>query len=483
MDQLPIALKLQGRKVVVTGGGTVAARKTDLALRAGADVLVVAPELSSEFITLEKMPKFRHRAGTVQASDLQDAILAFGCTEDDDADTRLYELAHAAGAMVNVPDNSELCDFNMPAILDRSPLIVSISSGGASPLLARIIKERLESSIPARFGELASFLRHIRERIDGRFADLRARRHFLEKVIDGPAADLVLSGDIAGADARVDAELDAWFAPTSNKPVGEVFLVGGGPGDPDLLTFRALRLIQRADVIVYDRLIGSPILDLVRRDAERIYVGKRKNQHELPQEEISKLLVKLAREGRRVLRLKGGDPFIFGRGGEELETLAEAGIPFQVVPGVTAASGCASYAGIPLTHRDHAQVCIFVTGHAKGGRPDIDWEVLLRPNQTVAIYMGLAALPELTAEFLARGADPTLPVGIVENGTKLNQRVVTGTIASITGKAHDAGLKGPAIIIVGTVVGLHEKLAWFKPGEGAQDIGRRTPEPLAIAKA
>lgn len=482
MDQLPIVLKLQGRKVVVTGGGTVAARKAELALRAGADVLVVAPALSSEFITLEKMPNFRHRAGTFEAADLTGALLAYGCSENDAEDTRLHALAHAAGALVNVPDHSELCDFNMPAILDRSPLIVAVSSGGASPLLARVIKERLESSIPAAFGELAGFLRHIRARVDARFSDLAARRHFLENVVDGPAADMVLSGDITGADARVDAELDAWLSTSGDKPVGEVFLVGGGPGDPDLLTFRALRLIQRADVIVYDRLIGSPILDLVRRDAERIYVGKRKSQHELPQEEISKLLVKLARQGRRVLRLKGGDPFIFGRGGEELETLAEAGIPFQVVPGVTAASGCASYAGIPLTHRDHAQVCIFVTGHAKNGRPDVDWEVLLRPNQTVAIYMGLAALPELAAEFLARGADPALPVGIVENGTKLNQRVVTGTIADITEKARVAGLKGPAIIIVGTVVALHEKLAWFKPGEGARDLGRMTPVPLAIAK-
>ena len=483
MDQLPIALKLQGRKVVVGGGGSVAARKTDLALRAGAEVLVVAPALTSEFVSIERHPKFRHRAGVIEAADLTGAIIAFGCHENAEADARLHRLGHAAGALINVPDTPSLCDFNMPAILDRSPLIVTISSGGASPLLARLIKERLESTIPAAFGHLAAFLGHIRERVDARFTNLRERRHFFEKIVDGPAADMVLAGDIAGADARVDTELDAWFSTKGEKPVGEVFLVGGGPGDPDLLTFRALRLIQRADVIVYDRLIGSPILDLVRRDAERIYVGKRKSEHEMPQEEISNLLVKLAREGRRVLRLKGGDPFIFGRGGEELETLVEAGIPFQVVPGVTAASGCASYAGIPLTHRDHAQVCIFVTGHAKDGKPDVDWALLLKPKQTVAIYMGLAALAELTAEFLDRGADPTLPVGIVENGTRLNQRVVTGTIADIAAKAREAGLKGPAIIIVGTVVGLHEKLAWFKPGQGAPDIGRTLPPSLAAAKA
>jgi uroporphyrin-III C-methyltransferase/precorrin-2 dehydrogenase/sirohydrochlorin ferrochelatase len=478
MEHLPINLNLKGRKAVVAGGDTHAAQRAELALKAGAEVLVVAPELSSAFAAIERMPQFSHRPGIVAEADLAGAFIAFGGSGDAAEDRRLSGLAHAAGALVAISDRPELSDFIMPAVIDRSPLVIAVSSGGTSPLLTRLITERLQGSIPAACGGLASFLRDIRERVDARIPDPREQRRFLEKIVDGKAADLVLAGDRAAAEARVDAELDAHLSATGVRPVGEVFLVGGGPGDPDLLTFRALRLIQRADVVVYDRLIGSPILDLVRRDAERIYVGKRKNLHEMPQEEISLLLVKLAREGRRVLRLKGGDPFIFGRGGEELETLAEAGIPFQVVPGVTAASGCASYAGIPLTHRDHAQVCIFVTGHAKHGKPDVDWPLLLRPNQTVAIYMGLAALPELTAEFIARGADPLLPVAIVENGTRPTQRVVTGTVADIAAKARDAALKGPAIIIVGTVVSLHEKLDWFHPGTGS-DAGRTLPAEIA----
>jgi uroporphyrin-III C-methyltransferase/precorrin-2 dehydrogenase/sirohydrochlorin ferrochelatase len=224
-----------------------------------------------------------------------------------------------------------------------------------------------------------------------------------------------------------------------------------------------MRLLQRADVVVYDRLVGSSILDLVRRDAERVYVGKMANNHELSQDEISRLLVKLAREGKRVLRLKGGDPFIFGRGGEEIEMLASEGIPFQVVPGITAASGCASYAGIPLTHRDHAQSCIFVTGHGKNGRLDLDWTTLIQPRQTVAIYMGLAMLPDLTREFIAHGANPETPVAVVDNGTRPNQAVVTGTIETIAGNVAEADIKGPAMIFIGSVVQLRDKLNWFKP--------------------
>lgn len=475
MEHLPLNLNLKSRRVLITGGGTAAARKAELVLKAGGEVLVVAPELSSEFVNIEQLDGFQHRTGPLEKRDLANAALAFACSENEDEDRRLATFARATGVLVSIPDHPELSDFIMPAVIDRSPIVIAVSSGGESPLMTRLITERLESSIPHACGNLAGFLRDVREHVDKRIPDPVAQRRFLEKIVDGKAADLLLAGDRAAAEARVDTELDAHLSTAGEKPVGEVFLVGGGPGDPDLLTFRALRLIQRADVVVYDRLIGSPILDLVRADAERIYVGKRKNLHEMPQEAISQLLVKLARDGRRVLRLKGGDPFIFGRGGEELEVLAGAGIPFQVVPGVTAASGCASYAGIPLTHRDHAQVCIFVTGHAKHGKPDVDWPLLLRPNQTVAIYMGLAALPDLTAEFIARGADASLPVAIVENGTRPTQRVVIGCVADIVDKATEAGLKGPAIIIVGTVVRLHDKLAWFQPGQELADPERTLP--------
>ncbi len=467
MEQLPIFLELKGKKVVVTGGGTIAARKADLALRAGADVLVVAPVLGDEFHALATTPRFSHRAGTPEAADLDGALIAFAAADDDSEDRRFVALARSKGVLVNVPDTPDLCDFAMPAILDRSPLVVAVSSGGASPLLVRLIKERLESTIPAAFGDLARFLGEVRDKVASRIGDLRSRRRFLEEIVDGPVADLVLAGDAERAHAELSRAIDAASAGAAAPRIGEVYLVGGGPGDPDLLTFRAMRLLQRADVVVYDRLIGSRLLELVRRDAERIYVGKAPSRHELPQEEISRLLVRLAREGKRVLRLKGGDPFIFGRGGEEIEMLADEGIPFQVVPGVTAATGCASYAGIPLTHRDHAQSCLFVTGHAKGGRVELDWKTLLQPSQTVAIYMGLAMLPELAKDFLAAGADPDMPVAVVENGTRPNQKVVTGTIASIAEDARTAGIKGPALIIIGTVVRLRQKLAWFHPERDA----------------
>jgi uroporphyrin-III C-methyltransferase/precorrin-2 dehydrogenase/sirohydrochlorin ferrochelatase len=350
----------------------------------------------------------------------------------------------------------------MPSILDRSPLLVAVSSAGASPLLGRLIKERLEAMIPAAFGNLTRFLGSIREGLQKRIPDNRRRRRFLETIVEGAVADLVLAGDETRARLELDRAVDAFVA-GGQAGQGEVYLVGGGPGDPDLLTFRALRLMQRADVVVYDRLVGSPILELVRRDAERIYVGKKRSEHALPQEEICKLLVALARQGKRVLRLKGGDPFIFGRGGEEIELLAAEGVPFQVVPGITAASGCASFAGIPLTHRDHAQACVFVTGHTKTGRLSLDFSALLQPSQTVVIYMGLAYLKDLMRDFIAHGADPAMPVAIVENGTRPNQKVITGTLADIANKAQSEAIKGPALTIIGTVVTLRDKLAWFAP--------------------
>lgn len=354
----------------------------------------------------------------------------------------------------------ELCDFITPAILDRTPLVAAITSSGASPILARTIKAELESTIPATFGELSRFLARFRDEVAARITDGAQRRRFWEDVTESAVAERVMAGDMAGAETALRERLDA-FSEGGGKPVGEVYLVGTGPGDPDLLTFRALRLMQRADVVLYDRLIGERILSLVRRDAERIYVGKKKNEHTMGQEDISRLLATLALEGKRVLRLKGGDPFIFGRGGEEIEEIARHGIPFQVVPGVTAAAGCAAYAGIPLTHRDHAQTCIFVTGHAKDGEVDLNWEALIQPNQTVAVYMGLGMLGVLTDSFLKHGMAPDMPVAVIDNGTRRRQCVVSGTLTDIAKQVEDAALQGPAIIIIGTVVTLRDKLAWF----------------------
>ncbi|MCB1506407.1 MAG: uroporphyrinogen-III C-methyltransferase [Hyphomicrobiaceae bacterium] len=461
MEQLPICLNLKGRSVVVSGNGRQAVRRACTAMRAGAKVLVVADRRSDALDEVAQQHGIEIRTGEVSADDLKGAMLVFAASEDRASNARVCELARAHGVLIS-SENSESCDFTMPSIIDRSPLLVAISSAGTSPLLVRLIAQRLEASIPAAFGKLTRFLGRARESISRRIPERRARRHFIETLVDGPVSDLVLAGDEARAQVLLERETERYVA--SGVPeIGEVYLVGGGPGDPDLLTFRALRLMQRADVVVYDRLLGSAIMDLVRPNAERIYVGKKRNEHALPQEEISKLLVRLAREGKRVLRLKGGDPFIFGRGGEEIELLAAEGVPFQIVPGITAASGCASFAGIPLTHRDHAQACVFVTGHTKTGRLSAEWVSLLQPGQTVVVYMGLAYLAELTADFIAHGADASLPVAIIENGTRPNQKVATGSLANIAEVARAEGVVGPALIIIGSVVSLRDKLAWFNP--------------------
>jgi len=461
MDHLPICFDVRGRKIIVVGGTTSAARKAEMALRSGADIVVFSSSLVADFEDLAQSDRFRHCDRAVTTADFEGCLFAYAAAEDTAIDQRTEDLARAAGVPLNVSASSERSDFIMPAILDRSPLVVAISSSGASPILARIIKARFETLVPASFGRLANFIGGFRDFVAERTSSGPERRHFWERIIEGPVADMVMSGDEEGARTELMAELDAATSHGAAPPLGEVYLVGAGPGDPDLLTFRALRLMQRADVVLYDRLIGERILNLVRRDAERIDVGKLPKKHVVPQDEISRRLVALAKEGRRVLRLKGGDPFIFGRGGEEIEALASQGIPFQVVPGITAAAGCAAYAGIPLTHRDHAQACVFVTGHGKDGRLDLDWKTLLQPRQTVAIYMGLSSLGLLTAEFIGHGADPDLPVAVIEKGTRKGQRVVTGTLGDIAGKVRDAAFEGPAMTIVGTVVQLHDELAWF----------------------
>jgi len=467
MDHLPIFLDLKDKKVIVTGGTTVAARRVEMALRAGARVEVFAAGLSNEFDDFADNENFTHTAGPVSPSDLKDCIIAYGGMEDEAVDQALTDMARAAGVLVNVADVPENCDFITPSIVDRDPLVIAVSTGGASPILARTIRARLEVMLPATYGDLTRFVGSYRDEAMKKLKAGSTRLRFWEAVTTGPVADLFLAGDEKGATEQLKAELDAAVAGTERPRLGEVYLVGGGPGDPDLLTFRALRLMQLCDVVVYDRLVGDGIMNLVRRDAERIYVGKLPKQHTVPQQDISQMLVDLAKQGKRVLRLKGGDPFIFGRGGEEIEALAAEKIPFQVVPGITAASGCSTYAGIPLTHRDHAQACVFTTAHGRDGVLDVDWDVLLRPNQTVAIYMGLSNTPHLCQGFIDRGADPDLPVAVIDNGTRPNQRVVTATVSTLCDVLKDANFKGPAMIIIGTVVNLREKLSWYKTSMGA----------------
>lgn len=470
MDQLPVFFNLQDRRVAILGGGIAALRKAELAVRAGARVTVFAEQLCTEFHKANMDGRFSHVRGEPSAHDLKDCTLLFCASEDVAQNRRVHAIAKTVGLACNVVDMPDLCDFTMPSIVDRSPVVIAISTAGTSPILGRMIKAKLETLLPAAYGQVAAFVGRYRKKVASAVTDFQQRRHFWERLLEGPVVDLVLAGQEAEAATELEAELGAAARGAQHRQKGEVYLVGAGPGDPDLLTFHALRLMQRAEVVLYDRLIGDGILNLVRRDAERIYVGKLPRDHTVPQDEISQMLLRLAREGKRVLRLKGGDPFIFGRGGEEIELLAEEGIPFQVVPGITAASGCAAYAGIPLTHRDHAQACIFITGHTKDGRFALDWKLVLQPRQTVAVYMGLSHLAELTRAFIEHGAAPSLPAALVDNGTRPNQGVVVGTLDTVAEQAAKAGAKGPAILIIGSVVQLRQKLDWYVPEEQPRPV-------------
>lgn len=467
MDYLPIFLDLRGKNTLVVGGGETAARKASLLLSAGAWVTVVCPEgLAAAFDELTGTDRLIHRRQPFSAAHLEGMELVFAAAGDEQLDHRVYEAARARHLPVNVADKPGLCSFIMPSIIDRSPVVVAVSSGGEAPVLSRLLRARLETLIPAAYGRLAALAGRFKTRVRQRFPSTEGRRKFWENALLSPIAEMVFSG----REQEAEAALARMLEQSAGIPDrGEVYLVGAGPGNPDLLTFRALRLMQQADVVVYDRLVSPPILDMCRRDAERIYVGKERDNHALPQEDINHLLVRLAKEGKRVLRLKGGDPFIFGRGGEEIETLRENGVPFQVVPAVTAAAGVASYAGIPLTHRDYAQALVFVTGHLKDNSMDLDWDMLCRPRQTVVIYMGLKGLDTLCREMIAHGLPATTPAAVVQQGTTLNQKVVTGTLETLPTLVAKAELKPPTLIIVGDVVRLHDKLSWFHPEPAADD--------------
>jgi len=461
LDYLPIFLNVRGQRALVVGNGTVAARKADLLVRAECDLTVIAATPNNDLARLIREHSITHKTGDLEAEDLDGCRLVFGASADTAVNEKLHRLARSAGIPANIADNPELCDFIMPALVDRSPLLIAIGSGGTSPLLVRMLKARFETTIPAAYGRVAEFAGEYRQRVKDSIPNMTRRRRFWETMIAGPVAEHLFSGQEEPAAALMDSLLDEAESGGDKPPKGEVYLVGTGPGDPDLLTFRALRLMQQADVVLYDRLIGDGILNLVRRDASRIYVGKMKDEHTVPQEEISEMLVRLAQEGKRVLRLKGGDPFVFGRGGEEISTLADNGVAFQVIPGVTAANGCSTYAGIPLTHRDHSQAYVVITGHEKDGELNLNWDSLIQPRQTVVIYMGLTSLGAITDGFLKHGADPATPAAVIENGTRAGQRVITGTLESLQDKSIGAGIKSPALIIVGSVVTLRDKLSWF----------------------
>lgn len=458
MDFFPIFLNLKNSPCLVVGGGEVAFRKVSALLQAGAAVTVVSPELCAAF---NELATIRHLPEPFRVAHLHDATLVIAATDDATVNKEVSMEARKRKLPVNVVDNPELCTFIMPAILDRSPLVVAFSTGGAAPILARMLRAKLEALIPPGYGRLAAFAARFRQKVREHIRHDGNRRIFWENVLEGPVAEKVFSGNEQSAESMLLDKLQN----SNHACAGEVFLVGAGSGAPDLLTFRALRLMQMADVVLYDNLVSKPVLEMTRRDAHRIFVGKIRSNHSMPQESINELMVRLARQGKRVLRLKGGDPFIFGRGGEEIETLSECKINFQVVPGITAASGVAAYAGIPLTHRDHAQSCIFVTGHLKDGSMDLDWEMLARPNQTVVVYMGLHGLETICSKLIEHGSPESTPAAIVQQGTTCNQRVVTGTLVTLPDKAKAAKLKAPTLIIIGGVVQLREKLSWFEPDQ------------------
>jgi len=460
MEYLPIFVQIKNRPCLVVGGGSIAARKVALLRKAQAEVTIVSPELCDELQQLCSDGLVQHTAREFEDLDLETCVLVIAATDQRAVNERVSALAHQLRLPVNVVDNPDLCSFIMPSIIDRSPVVIAVSTGGSSPVLARLIRTKLEGSIPAAYGRLASLVEGFRDKVKKAFPNVEARRGFWETILEGTVAELVFTGHEDDAKQVLDKAIDQ----QAEKPEmpGEVFLVGAGPGDPDLLTFRALRLMQQADVVVYDRLVSPSIMEMVRRDAEIVYVGKERDKHTMQQENINQLLVRLAKEGKRVLRLKGGDPFIFGRGGEEIELLAQEGIGFQVVPGITAANGCSSYAGIPLTHRDYAQSCVFVTGHLKDGSVDLNWKALAHPNQTVVFYMGLHGAPTLCKEMVAHGLPASTPVALVEQGTTPQQRVLIATLDTLLDVIKNEDIKPPTLIIVGDVVTLHDKLKWVE---------------------
>lgn len=460
MELLPLFLNIRERDCLVVGGGQVAARKITLLQKAGGKVLVISPVACEEIINSAERGEITFQQREFDDSDITSQAVIIAATDNADINQRVFDLAQKKNIPVNVVDNPQLSNFIVPSIIDRSPVQIAVSTGGASPVLSRLLRSRLESSIPSACGRLAGLVEEFRDAVKQRFTKIESRRHFWERILQGHIAEMVYAG--RDDDARHALTEEIANANESETETGQVYLVGAGPGDPDLLTFRALRLMQQADVVVYDRLVSEPILNMVRHDAQRIYAGKERNNHAIQQEDINLLLIRLAKEGHRVLRLKGGDPFIFGRGGEEIEGLMEQGIPFQVVPAVTAASGCSTYSGIPLTHRDYSQACTFVTGHLKDGTCNLNWPALAQPNQTIVFYMGLQAVNVICKELIAHNMPPTTPAALIEKGTTPQQKVYIGDLDSLPELVRLNDIKAPTLIIVGHVVSLHKKLNWYK---------------------
>lgn len=456
MDIFPISLKLQQQPCLIVGGGHIAYRKAVLLAKAGAVIDVLAPEIESGLLEIVNNSRGQYISACFgPALPLRNYRLVIAATNDKAVNIQVFEACEAEKILVNSVDDPPHCRFMVPAIIDRSPLVVSIATNGSSPVLSRQIRTQLEASIPHGMGRLAEFSGKWRAKAKEKIINPDERRIFWEDLYASPLKEHVFNDNIEQADRLIEQALINW-----KTPKGEVYLVGAGPGDPELLTLKALRLMQQADVIIYDRLVSPAILELCRRDADKIYVGKARSNHSVPQDGINALLVEYAQQGKRVCRLKGGDPFIFGRGGEEIQELFAAGVAFQVVPGITAASGCSAYAGIPLTHRDYAQSVRFLTGHLKEGSPELPWRELVYENQTLVLYMGLVGLEKICAQLIAHGQRPNMPVALISKGTTPEQKVVVGTLADIASKVSEHQIQAPTLTIIGEVVSLREQLQW-----------------------
>ena len=458
MEHLPIFINLKQKPVLVVGGGDIALRKINLLIKAQASVNCLSPLFCDGIASLSADKSVNLIQKSFEPDDIKNYSIIIASTDDSLVNSSISELAKKANIPVNVVDSPELSSFIMPSIVDRSPVIIAVSSAGKAPVLARIIRAKLETVIPSAYGLLAEIAGEYRQKVKNRFSNIKDRRAFWESAFSGVIAEKVFSGRINEARGDIEEQLEN----SVEIDLGEVYLVGGGPGDPDLLTFKALRLIQQADVVLYDRLVSKGVMELVRRDSELIYVGKKGGSDESTrQEDINEQLVKLAKSGKRVCRLKGGDPFIFGRGGEEIESLSEHGIPFQVVPGITAASGCSSYAGIPLTHRDYSQSCRFVTAHLKNGTTNLPWEEFIIDQQTIVFYMALSGANYICQKLMEHGMDKNMPIAIIEKGTMPEQKVYISSLTKLPDLLAKENIHAPTLMIVGEVVKLNEKLNWY----------------------
>jgi len=462
VQYLPIFTNLSGKAVLLVGGGHVALRKARTLLSAGAILTVVSHQFEAEFYQWQQQQQARLIQGDFEPAQLAGHWLVLAATDDDDVNAAVHQAATARQIWVNTVDDQAKCEFIFPSIIDRSPILVAISSGGTAPVLVRRLREKLETLLPQHLGPLAELVGKFRGKVQQKIQGFAERRQFWEKVFNSAVVSLVQKQQFSAAEVELTAALEQ-----HQTSLGEVYVVGAGPGDPELLTLKALQLMQQADVVVYDYLVSEPIMQLVRRDAELICVGKKAGAHSVAQEHTNQLLIKLALSGKKVCRLKGGDPFIFGRGAEEIEVLLPHQIPFQVVPGITAAAGCAAYAGIPLTHRDHAQAVQFVTGHCQKDGQEPDWHSLSRPHQTLVIYMGLMKSSHIQQQLLQAGRAAATPVAILENGTRPEQRVITGTLAELATLVEQHQVQSPALLVIGEVVSLQSKLAWFGKQQGA----------------